>query len=128
MTTWVPIGNEDPYPTGIFNTGDGSVVAQTPGKLDIKLVKGVPNSFDIKFELDLTGYTFAAPIVDEYTGVTIVPFTVTNITGGIKLSVTAAQVTTLLNYTKLKWDLDATKSSVPVTWMTGKVEIIETGN
>ena len=100
-----------------------------PANYDIKLVAGDDYEITVKLlddgaPVDTTSYTFSAQIRDGYLpdGKLVASFAVTAVTGGATLSLTAAQTATLVNYSRLYWDVQSASPQIR-TWLSGRVNV-----
>lgn len=100
-----------------------------PANYDIKLVAGDDYSITVRLlqdgsPIDTSAYTFSAQIRDGYLpdGELIASFGVAAITGGATLTLTDAQTKTLINRSRLYWDLQSTSPDIR-TWLSGRVSV-----
>lgn len=100
-----------------------------PAKYDLNLVAGDDYQITIKLledgsAIDTSGYTFSAQIRDGYfpDGELIASFSVSAVTGGATLSLTDAQTKTLVNKSRLYWDVQSASPDIR-TWLSGRVHV-----
>mgnify|MGYP000131849077 CR=1 FL=1 len=100
-----------------------------PANYDIKLVAGDDYQITVRLlddgsPIDTNGYTFTAQVRDGYLpdGQLVQSFTVTPVSGGAKLSLSASQTSGLGLYSRLYWDVQSSSPDVR-TWLSGRVYV-----
>ena len=100
-----------------------------PATYDIKLTAGDDYSITVKLlqdstPIDTAGYTFTAQIRNGYLpdGQLINSFSVTPVSGGATLTLTAEQTSALVNQSRLYWDVQSSSPDVR-TWLSGRVYV-----
>jgi len=99
-------------------------VEQVPGRLDIKMAQGDDLSILIDFDIDLTGYTFAASTVETDASTTTITVAETDLSNGqITLTMTDT-LSDAIDEGVHKWYLDRTNAGAQRRYLAGDFEVV----
>lgn len=103
-------------------------IEQTPGELNFKISLGDDFSYLLDFDVNLTGYTFAAAVVKKDGTEQAITITETDLAAGkITISLTDAQITALLTDAR-RWYLTWTVAAASRRILAGGFEIVSYPN